>query len=313
MLRTFPTPIFSHLASAVRHLLLPALVLSSAACGDNPTAPIRSTPNPSFALTAPVGKGQILFTSSAGNNVLSVVDPATTNVVQLSSGPGDYEVGAWNADYTKITFQKGLWGGLWTMNADGTNEVQVTPMSQVRSSTFSPDGKYIAFIAMVPDPQVHTIELATGVIKQVTNLTGLGLRISWSFDGKKLLFTKEKGGMGNLFTIAPDGTGLKQITKCVKVYCNDGQFSPDGTQIAFVYGGQLATIMANGANIKMVTSAADPQPHYPSWSPKGDRLAYERYAGPAYHHDIWVVDLGSGATTPVVTSRVDDTTPSWSR
>ena len=310
MLCTSSTPIY-RLASAVRHLLFPALVLTSAACSDNPTQPIRSQPRPSFALTAPLGKGQILFTASTNPVNLSVVDPATANVVQLSSGPLEYEVGAWNADYTKITFSRGLWGGLWTMDADGTNEVQVTPMSLVRSSVFSPDGKYIAFIANVPDPQVHVVELATGVIKQVTNLTGLGLRISWSFDGKKLLFTKENGGIGNLFTIAPDGTGLKQITKCVKVYCNDGQFSPDGTQIAFVYGGQLATIMANGANIQLVTSAADPQPHYPSWSPKGDRLAYERYA--VNQHDIWVVDLGSGATTPVVTSRVDDTTPSWSR
>jgi Tol biopolymer transport system component len=57
---------------------------------------------------------------------------------------------------------------------------------------------------------------------------------------------------------------------------------------------------------------ADPQPHWPSWSPDGTQLAYERYAG-TQHHNIWVVDLSSGATTPVVTSSVDDPTPSWSR
>jgi Tol biopolymer transport system component len=309
MLRTFPTPIFSRLASAVRHLL-PALVLTSAAC-DNPTEPIRSQPRPSFALTAPLAKGQILFTSSFTQNGLFVVDPVTTNVVQLSSGPGEYEVGAWSADYTKITFSQGLWGGLWMMDADGTNEKQVLAMPLVRSSVFSPDGQYIAFIANVPDAQVHTVEIATGQVKQLTNLKGVGLRISWSVDGKKLLFARQVGPAYNLFTIAPDGTGLKQLTKCIKVVCWDGQYSPDGTQIAFIYGGQVATMLANGANIQTVTSAADPQPHYPSWSPKGDQLAYERYAGT--QHDIWVVDLVSGATTPVATSRVDDTTPSWSR
>ena len=311
MLRTFPTPIFSRLASAVRQLLLPTLVMASAAC-DNPTEPIRSHPRPTFALTAPLAKGQILVTSSSSVSQLFVADPVTTNVVQLTSGPDDHSVGSWSANYDKITFSKGLWGGLWMMDADGTNETQVLAMPLVRSSVFSPDGKYIAFIANVPDAQVHTVELATGVVKQLTKLPGIGLRISWSVDGKKLLFTKEDAGIGNLFTIAPDGTGLKQLTKCIKVYCNDGHFSPDGTQIAFIYGGQVATMAANGGNIKTVTSAADPQPHYPSWSPKSDQLAYERYAG-AYHHDIWVVDLANGATTPVVTSRVDDTTPSWSR
>jgi len=310
MLGTLPTPIFSRIAIAVRQLLLPTLVLTSVAC-DNPTEPIRSHPRPNFALTAPLAKGQILFTSSFAQNNLFVVDPVTTNVVQLSSGPGDYEVGAWSADYTKITFSKGLWGGLWMMDADGTNEKQVLAMPLVRSSVFSPDGQYIAFIANVPDAQVHTVEIATGQVKQLTNLTGIGLRISWSADGKKLLFARQVGTSYNLFSIAPDGTGLKQVTKCIKVVCWDGQYSPDGTQIAFIYGGQVATMLANGANIQTVTSAADPQPHYPSWSPKGDQLAYERYAGT--QHDIWVVDLASGATTPVATSRVDDTTPSWSR
>ena len=310
MLGTLPTPICSRVASGVRHLLLPALVLTSAAC-DNPTEPIRSRPRPSFALTAPLPKGQILFTSGSPDNQQFVVDPVTTNVVQLTSGPDEHSVGSWSADYTKITFSKGLWGGLWMMDADGTNETQVSAMSLVRSSVFSADGKYIAFIANVPDAQVHTVEIATGQVKQVTNLKGIGLRISWSVDGKNLLFARQVGSSYNLFTIAPDGTGLKQLTKCVKVVCWDGQYSPDGTQIAFIYGGQVATMLANGANIQTVTSAADPQPHYPSWSPSGKQLAYERYA--VNQHDIWVVDLGSGATTPVVTSRVDDTTPSWSR
>jgi dipeptidyl aminopeptidase/acylaminoacyl peptidase len=312
MLGTLPTPTFSHLASAVRRLLLPALVLTSAAC-DNPTEPIRSQPRPTFAVTAPIdAKGQILFTSGATEAKLFLADPVTTNVVQLPSGPGPYSVGSWSADFTKITFSKGLWGGLWTMDADGSNETQVLAMPLVRTSVFSPDGQYIAFIANVPDAQVHTVEIATGVVKQLTNLPGIHLRVSWSVDGKKLLFGKEDSGIGNLFTIAPDGTGLTQVTKCVKVYCNDGQFSPDGTRIAFIYGGRVATMAATGGNVKMVTGPKEPQPHYPSWSPDGKQLAYERYAGP-YHHDIWVVDLVTGAKTPVVTSRVDDTTPSWSR
>jgi Tol biopolymer transport system component len=311
MLRTLPTPIFSRVAIAVRQVLLPTLLLTVAAC-DNPTEPIRSNPRPSFALTAPLPKGQILFTSGSTQSNLYVVDPVTTNTVQLTTVPGDPQVGAWSADFTKITFSKGLWGGLWTMDADGTNETQVLAMPLVRSSVFSPDGNYIAFIANVPDAQVHTVELATGVVTQLTNLPGIGLRISWSVDGKTLLFAKQDAGTGNLFTIASDGTGLKQLTKCGKVFCWDGQFSPDGTQIAFIYGGRVATMAASGGNIQMVTGPKDPQPHYPSWSPDGKQLAYERYAG-ANHHDIWVVDLATSAATPVATSRVDDTTPSWSR
>ena len=314
MLATLPTPIFSRVAIAVRQLLLPALVLTSAACeGDNPTEPTRLPSRPAAAVTAPFDpKGLILVNSGSLVSKQFLANPVTTTFVQLTNGPDEYSVASWSEDFTKITFSRGLWGGLWMMDADGSNETQVLNMPHVRSSVFSADGKYIAFIANVPDAQVHTVELATGVVKQVTHLPGIGLRISWSEDGKKLLFTKQDAGIGNLFTIAPDGTGLTQITRCVKVYCNDGQFSPDGTQIAFVYGGRVATIAANGTNMQMVTGVKEPQPHYPSWSPDGKQLAYERYAG-TMSHNIWVVDLASGVKKEVMATRVDDTNPSWSR
>ena len=315
MSSTLSTPIVSRIAVAVRQLLLPALVLTSAACDNtnSPTEPVRSQPRPSLAVDAPFDpKGQILVTVSSIGNQLFLADPVTTNTVQLTGGPGDPQTAGWSADFKKITFSKGLWGGLWMMDADGANQTQVLTMPLVRSSVFSSDGKYIAFIANVPDAQVHTVELATGVVKQLTNLPGIGLRISWSLDGKKLLFAKQDAGSGNLFTIAPDGTDLRQITRCSKMYCSDGQFSPDGTQIAFIYQNRVATMSASGGSVQMVTGPKEPQPHWPSWSPDGKQLAYERDGG-RRSNDIWVVDLASGAKTAVVTSGGDDTAPSWSR
>jgi len=313
VLDTLPTPIFSRVANAVRHLILPALVLSSAAC-DNPTEPVRPQPaRPSFARTAPgTSKGQILVTSGSPELKQYLVDAAAGTVNQLTFGAGDYQAGSWSADFSKITYAKGLWGGLWIMDADGSNETQVLAMP-VRSQVFSPDGKMIAFIANpAGNPaQVFTVDIATKVVTQVTNLPGIGLRVSWSFDGKKLLFARLDGTSGNLFTIAPDGTNLKQITRC-KMVCWDGQFSPDGTQIAFIYNDQVATMAASGGQLKLFTSPKEPWPHWPTWSPKGDQLAYERYA-PGYSDDIWVVDLANGTKKAVMTSRLDDTTPSWSR
>jgi Tol biopolymer transport system component len=161
------------------------------------------------------------------------------------------------------------------------------------------------------DLQVHTVEIASGNVVQLTNLTGVGTRVSWSPDGKRILFDLGMSSNPNLFTIAPDGTNLTQLTQC-PVVCNDGHFSPDGKQIAFIYGGQVARMTAAGNNIKMLTSLADPQPHWPSWSPDGKQLAYERYAG-AYAHDIWVLTVANGSAAALVTNRLDDTTPSWTR
>ena len=310
-----PTPTVARVAIAVRQLLLPALIVAAAACDsrDNPTEPVVRMPSrPASAVTSPFdAKGQILVTTSLSDNQLYLADPTTLNVVQLTSGAGNYQVGSWSADFKKITFQKNLIDGLWMMNADGTNQVQLSP-KRTRSSVFSPDGKYIAYIADVPFAQVHTIELATGIVKQLTNLPDLRLRVSWSLDGKKILFAKKDGGILNLFTIAPDGTGLKQVTRC-KVNCWDGQFSPDGMQIAFTNAGQIATMPANGGKMQLVTGVKEPWPNWPTWSPDGKQLAYERYTGIDWNNDIWVIDLTTGIKKAVVKSRGDDTTPSWSR
>ena len=282
-----------------------------AACEDNPMEP-ESRPASAIAPFGKPGsipnKGLILFNSGSPEPQLYTVDPATKNVVQVPTGPGWFSAGSWNADYTKISYSGGLQVGLHMMNADGTGQTLLAAANGVRGSVFSPDGNYVAFIAYVGlDLQVHTVEIASGNVVQLTNLTGVGQRVSWSPDGKRILF--DQGG--NLFTIAPDGTDLKQLTQC-PVYCNDGHFSPDGKQIAFVHGGQLARMTAAGTKLQMLTSLADPQPHWPSWSPDGKQLAYERYNG-AYSHDVWVLNVANLSASAVVTSRLDDTTPSWTR
>lgn len=78
---------------------------------------------------------------------------------------------------------------------------------------------------------------------------------------------------GNVFTIKPDGTGLRQLT-------TDGRsggprWSPDGTRLAYVDRGNLWIMNANGSHKTQVSSAA---PAFtdarPSWSPNGRYLAF---------------------------------------
>lgn len=305
---TLTTPRFSRLAAIVRRAAMPMLVLTVAACDDNPTGPVQAQEGAAFGKVIITSyQGHLLFTSGSPDSYVNMLNPQTNNVFKVAIG----STGAWSPDYSRISYSKGLLEGLWIMDANGANEKQLVLLPTVMGSAFSPDGDYIAFVAGVGmNLQVHKIELATGNVTQLTNLTGVGTRVSWSQDGKRILFDMGNASGRDLFTIEPDGSNQTQVSQC-KGFCNDGHYSPDGKAIAFIHNSQVARMTAAGANVKMLTSASDPQPHWPSWSPSGKQIAYERQSG--QQHDIWAVTVANGVTASLITNRLDDTTPNWSR
>ncbi len=76
---------------------------------------------------------------------------------------------------------------------------------------------------------------------------------------------------GNIYTIRPDGTDLRQLTRFAPVR-NLGElaFSPDAASIAFTRGGgnrDLYIMLADGTHIEKITHAAEAgqSDNSPSW------------------------------------------------
>ncbi len=82
---------------------------------------------------------------------------------------------------------------------------------------------------------------------------------------------------GNIYTIEPDGTGLKQLTTGKSD--SGPRWSPNGTRIAYLHDGNLWIMRANGSHQRRITDAA---PAFtdarPSWSPGGRYLAFVKTA-----------------------------------
>ena len=96
-------------------------------------------------------------------------------------------------------------------------------------------------------------------------------RLDWSPDGTRILFRGGSGtyvgrGQGNLFTIRPNGKGLRQLTHFAQrsAVLRTGSFSPDGRSIVFattigatsINGTDLPDVFvmsADGTNIRPVT------------------------------------------------------------
>jgi dipeptidyl aminopeptidase/acylaminoacyl peptidase len=85
-----------------------------------------------------------------------------------------------------------------------------------------------------------------------------------------------------IYTIGDTGTGLRRLTHTRR--CSDPRWSPNGKKLAYVCGGDLWIMAANGSHKTRVTT---PAPRYsdsrPSWSPDGRYLAFVKTKH-GHHH-----------------------------
>jgi Tol biopolymer transport system component len=211
---------------------------------------------------------------------------------------------AWSPDGRKIAFERASGPvvddlienvGIAIMNADGTGIHPLTQLSRPSQGEdsnpqFSPDGTRIVF----QRNNVRDARPADGVALFVLNLrTGRERQITpwpmragdtpdWSPDGTRILFHDNLDNppdvSPNLFTIRPNGTGLRQLTFATggtpqylgSSYSPDGRFITVGRRPET--GGVNADVMvmkADGTHIRNLTRT-QLYDSYPDWGPDPD-------------------------------------------
>jgi Tol biopolymer transport system component len=97
-------------------------------------------------------------------------------------------------------------------------------------ASFSPDDEHLVYRALGPERGLRIVGLASGNVIKLTN--GWDDFPAWSPRGDLIAFTGFETGDFEIYTIHPDGTGLKQLTH---TRGNDAHavWSPDGRWLAF--------------------------------------------------------------------------------
>lgn len=181
--------------------------------------------------------------------------------------------------------------------------------------TISPDRKTI-----LADIQglIFSIPAAGGAAKQLTQPIQEASHPDWSSKGDIVALQSYAGGTFHIWTMKPDGSGMKQVTTG---HGDDREprISPDGTMIAFssdrAFKGSydIWTVKIDGSDPKQVTNSAADE-YEPNWSPDGKQLVFVSGTG-IQSKAIEAVDLASGHKTTIASvdpmkARVD--VPSFS-
>jgi Tol biopolymer transport system component len=199
---------------------------------------------------------------------------------------------AWSPDGRKVAFARG--GDIFVRNADGTNEIQLTEVTEEFNfePSWSPDGSKIVFStrrcrdASLPCHLPELWVMSADGTDERRFLTDPNpdscqrLHPDWSPDGTRVVFTSwcDGGGSGisdgsGIYVVNADGSSQKRLTTVDFLPLDqEPAWSPNGRKIAFIRAEgnvyDLFVMRADGTNITNYTNTPEAEEHNPSWQPK---------------------------------------------
>jgi tricorn protease len=201
-----------------------------------------------------------------------------------------------------------------------TAEVNETRTSGASELVVSPDNDQIA-LGIQGD--VFVADRDGGKATRITDAASRDGDVSWSADGKKLIYVANRDGNPELYSVTSADAGESRLSRSLKRTTmrltktpereKNTSFSPDGKKFAFVRGdGTLMIAEANAiADAKPRVKSAFPIGSY-KWSPDSRYIVFSQ-EDEEFNSDIYVVAV-EGDTKPVNVSLHprNDMSPAWS-
>jgi dipeptidyl aminopeptidase/acylaminoacyl peptidase len=204
------------------------------------SGPSPSAPMSAVALPAPTVAGTIAFCKvvrpvEGGDADIYTVRPDGTRLARLTEDPGWEEGPSWSPDGKMIAFARyakgstdGRAASVWIMNADGTDERQLTSRG-CGGPSWSPDGKSIAYTRYSSVNRGDLFIMNADGSSQRAVVRGhddMGYP-AWTPDGR-IVFNRDDT---TLYVVDPDGGGPKRLLG--DVHTGGYAVSPDGTRLAY--------------------------------------------------------------------------------
>jgi len=241
-------------------------------------APAPEIPGPSFK--------DVLSLKSVGSPVVS---PDGTDILFTVT----------QADWEKNRYDTEIW-----LSRDGTAPFQLTQTADESSDSpsWSPDGRWIAFLANRDGKtrQIYLMNTAGGEAFKLTNHKEGVNSYEWCPSGKFIAFTSTE----------PESKESKAREK------QYGKFEVEDAEYRMTHLWLVAVEAGKTPEAKRLTSGTDFTVGGFSWSPDGEKIAFDHRPDPLINSgpksNISILDVESGKITPLVAQPGSDSNPCWS-
>jgi dipeptidyl aminopeptidase/acylaminoacyl peptidase len=174
----------------------------------------------------------------------------------------------------------------------------------------APDRRWAVYTFSPPSDRnrsdLRVVELATGETRSLTGSPGLHDHSpAVSPDGGQIAFISERSGWNELYLIAPDASGERQLTSEQHDF-SEPRWHPQGGRLAALRtrAGQTDLVTVEADTGEVTVAAAGGAWAFPRWTPDGRLVAtYEDHCTPPrlcrVDHDGTIAVLLNGAPIPV--------------
>ncbi len=287
-----------------------------------------------------IDDGSIAFLSSrSGRKNVFKLDIGSRTATQLTDHQGSavrFPKAAANGSLIAYEFEDAL----WTVSPEGSEPARLAiqvPADEIKNPVerktakdgadelaISPDGTLAAFIVH-GDVFVTAItskedqEIAPPFTARVTTTPERERDLSWSPDGKDLLFSSAANGNNDLYLARPADDEIPwpesfdfELTRLTDSPAEEyaARFSPDGERIAFIRGKASLVVRGQSGGEETVIVEHWLAPDF-DWSPDGQWIAYAM-PNENYNSEVWIVSANGGTPYNVSRHPDDDLAPSWS-
>jgi Tol biopolymer transport system component/C-terminal processing protease CtpA/Prc len=211
---------------------------------------------------------------------------------------------------------------------DYTNDIdKLSARTGARGGAVSPDGKSVAFIYR---GNVFVTSVEYNTTKQITSTPEAESNVTWSNDGKSLIFTSQCDGLYNIYQAKMQREDeeanfanatlidIQPLFKTDKHERTFARMSPDGKQLAFILDRNKLMVMdMDSKKVRQLTDGSTFISRVGgfdyTWSPDSRWIALEivdRKHDPYY--DIAIINVETAQLTNLTNSGYFDQQPRWS-
>lgn len=205
---------------------------------------------------------------------------------------------------------------IWFAAAGGSGLRRVSPGGvDDRMPAFSPDGKRLAFVRMLPSGASEIRVVArygqrTAVIRSAAS--GVQhLSPAWHPDGKRIAFASNADGHFRIWVVAADGASAVPLTGQGATDL-EPSWSPDGHRLVFVRqfsDGTSDLVIRDPASAVETRLSLKGAERRPSWGPFSDRIAFASDADGDM--EIYSINPDGTGLRQLTTNTVSDLAPAW--